>query len=45
MNRVADERGEELPPEDILKLFQDEYLDRETPRKLARETVTRNAGG
>jgi 2-isopropylmalate synthase len=39
INRVADERGEELPPEDILKLFQDEYLDREEPRKLAAETV------
>jgi 2-isopropylmalate synthase len=28
---VADERGEELPPEDILKLFKDEYLDRGQP--------------
>jgi 2-isopropylmalate synthase len=34
INRVADERGEELPPEDILKLFKDEYLDREEPIKL-----------
>jgi 2-isopropylmalate synthase len=39
INRVADERGEELPPEDILKLFQDEYLDREEPRKLAADTL------
>ena len=39
INRVADERGEELAPEDILKLFQDEYLDREEPRKLAGDTV------
>jgi 2-isopropylmalate synthase len=39
INRVADERGEELAPADILKLFQDEYLDREEPRKLASETV------
>jgi 2-isopropylmalate synthase len=34
INRVADERGEELPPEDILKLFKEEYLDREQPLKL-----------
>jgi 2-isopropylmalate synthase len=34
INRVADERGEELPPEDILKVFKEEYLDREKPRKL-----------
>jgi 2-isopropylmalate synthase len=34
VNRVADERGEELPPEDILALFKQEYLDRETPLKL-----------
>jgi 2-isopropylmalate synthase len=34
VNRVADERGEELPPEDILALFKKEYLDRETPLKL-----------
>jgi 2-isopropylmalate synthase len=39
INRVADERGEELAPEDILKLFKDEYLDREMPRKLASDTV------
>jgi 2-isopropylmalate synthase len=31
INRVADERGEELPPEDILGLFKKEYLDRESP--------------
>src|SRR5271156_4778653 len=34
INRVADERGEELPPEDILDLFKKEYLDREQPLKL-----------
>ena len=34
INRVADERGEELSPEDILKLFKDEYLDRDVPIKL-----------
>jgi 2-isopropylmalate synthase len=39
INRVADERGEELPPADILELFKNEYLDRETPRKLAVETI------
>jgi 2-isopropylmalate synthase len=38
INRVADERGEELSPEDILTLFRSEYLDRETPRKLAGDT-------
>ncbi len=31
VNRVADERGEELPPDDILALFQKEYLDRNAP--------------
>ena len=31
VNRVADERGEELAPEDILALFKNEYLDREQP--------------
>jgi 2-isopropylmalate synthase len=31
INRVADERGEELPPEDILKVFKEEYLDRDQP--------------
>ena len=39
INRVADERGEELPPEDILKLFKDEYLDREAPRKLDIDSI------
>ena len=34
INRVADERGEELPPEDILDLFRTEYLDCEQPLKL-----------
>ena len=29
VNRVADERGEELPPDDILALFGREYLDRD----------------
>ena len=45
INRVADERGEELPPEDILALFKEEYLDREAPRKLADTTVTRDHDG
>jgi 2-isopropylmalate synthase len=31
INRVADERGEELPPEDILAVFKREYLDRDQP--------------
>ena len=31
INRVADERGEELPPADILEVFQKEYLDRDQP--------------
>ena len=35
INRVADERGEELPPQDILDLFRKEYLDRDQPLKLA----------
>ena len=34
INRVADERGEELAPEDILTLFKSEYLDREEPMAL-----------
>ncbi len=34
INRVADERGEELPPADILDVFRKEYLDREQPLKL-----------
>jgi len=34
VNRVADERGEELPPEDILALFKKEYLDRDKPMRL-----------
>jgi len=34
INRVADERGEELPPQDIHDLFKAEYLDREQPLKL-----------
>ena len=34
INRVADERGEELPPQDIHDLFKQEYLDREQPLKL-----------
>ncbi len=45
INRVADERGEELEPEDILALFKEEYLDREVPRKLADTTVTRDHDG
>jgi 2-isopropylmalate synthase len=39
INRVADERGEELPPADILALFQREYLDRNVP--LSFEGVTK----
>jgi len=34
INRVADERGEELPPEDILKLFEKEYLNRLEPYRV-----------
>jgi len=34
INRVADERGEELSPEDILKIFEREYLNREKPIRL-----------
>jgi 2-isopropylmalate synthase len=45
INRVADERGEELAPADILKLFQDEYLDREEPRQLASDTVKETREG
>ena len=45
INRVADERGEEMAPEDILGLFKDEYLDREEPRKLASETVRQTREG
>ena len=45
INRVADERGEELPPEDILALFKAEYLDRDIPRQLASETVKQSRDG
>ena len=45
INVEADKRGEELPPEDILALFKEEYLDREAPRKLADTTVTRDHDG
>jgi len=38
INRVADERGEELPPEDILQLFRQEYLDRDQPLSFQGET-------
>jgi 2-isopropylmalate synthase len=31
INRVADEKGEELSPEDIMAVFKQEYLDRESP--------------
>src|SRR5271170_4680544 len=41
INRVADERGEELPPEDILELFRKEYLDRAEP--LAFQGVSKMA--
>jgi 2-isopropylmalate synthase len=43
INRVADERGEELPPEDILKLFKDEYLDRDQP--LSFQGITKMVPG
>ena len=45
INRVADERGKELAPEDILALFKEEYLDREEPRRLASETVKQTREG
>jgi 2-isopropylmalate synthase len=45
INVEADKRGEELPPDDILALFKEQYLDRETPRKLADTTVTRDHEG
>jgi 2-isopropylmalate synthase len=45
INVEADKRGEELPPADILKLFESEYLNREAPRKLADTTVTRDHDG
>jgi 2-isopropylmalate synthase len=45
INVEADKRGEELPPADILKLFETEYLNREAPRKLADTTVTRDHDG
>ena len=31
INRVADDRGEELPPADIMAVFKQEYLDRDAP--------------
>jgi 2-isopropylmalate synthase len=43
INRVADERGEELPPEDILALFKREYLDRDVP--LSFQGVTKMTPG
>jgi 2-isopropylmalate synthase len=43
VNRVADERGEELPPPDLLALFQKEYLDRAEP--LTFEGVSKMAPG
>jgi 2-isopropylmalate synthase len=42
INRVADERGEELRPSDILKLFKDEYLNRDTPLKLVSAKAVEN---
>jgi 2-isopropylmalate synthase len=45
INRVADERGEELAPEDILALFKSEYLDRETPLRLAHAPRESRVGG
>ena len=44
INRVADERGEELPPEDILALFKQEYLDREQPFSFQGVTKMTPAG-
>jgi 2-isopropylmalate synthase len=41
INRVADERGEELSPADILATFKSEYLDRDQP--LSFEGVTKMA--
>jgi 2-isopropylmalate synthase len=34
-----------LPPADILALFEEQYLNREAPRKLADTTVTRDHDG
>jgi 2-isopropylmalate synthase len=45
INRVADTRGEELPPADILKLFQDEYLDRTVPWRLGEVVAVPVEGG
>jgi 2-isopropylmalate synthase len=46
INRVADERGEELPPEDILELFKKEYLDLQKPYALEDYLISQtNAGG
>jgi 2-isopropylmalate synthase len=45
INVEADKRGEELPPADILALFEEQYLNREAPRKLADTTVTRDHDG
>jgi 2-isopropylmalate synthase len=45
INREADRLGEELPPEDILALFKQEYLDRETPLKLAHAPQESRVGG
>jgi 2-isopropylmalate synthase len=45
INRVADERGEELPPEAILELFKKEYLDRDAPLKFVSAEASRKEGG
>ena len=46
INRVADERGEELPPEDILKLFEKEYLNKTTPYTVEDILISQtNMGG
>lgn len=45
INREADVRGEELPPEDILALFKKEYLDREVPWQLTHTPQQSRVGG
>jgi len=46
INRVADERGEELPPADILKLFEKEYLNKTEPYTVEDILITQtNMGG
>jgi 2-isopropylmalate synthase len=42
VNRVADERGEELVAEEILALFQQEYLDRREPLRFEEISIIRD---